>query len=402
MDLRSVPTMKLLVIGHSYLTPFAQSKYVAMKRLDPSLQLRIVTPPEIGHVFMRYRHSRHPGLTPGETVVIPTVVGQTHMTYLIHPPRLWNILRRFEPDHIHIEEDPHSLIGVETVSLARLACPKATISFFIWDNLAREPRFPLNILKRVLTRYSLTYTSIVVCGNTEAECLLKSVKGYLGRTAVLPQVGIDPEDYDTPPSAQVRALLPVVPGEPWIGFIGRFTPEKGLRILLEALVQLQHLPWRLLLVGEGPLMNDVWTYWQPLFGARLLCLEAVPHKDVPEYLKCLDIFVLPSYSTEFWKEQFGLTLAQAMLAGVACIGSSSGAIPEVLGSAGMIVPEKDVTALAQALENLLRSEPTRRTLGDKARAIALQRYTNISIAKCYLEVFHAAASQPNVGIRQHA
>lgn len=389
--------MRLLIVGHTYLTAFSQSKYVAMKRLDPALQLRIVTPPKMGHVFKRYRHERHPALSQEETIVVPAIFGQEHMTYILSPARLWTVLHQFNPDHIHIEEDPHSLVGVETLSLARLACPDATISFFIWDNLARIPRLPLNVVKQAFTRYSLGRAALVVCGNAEAESLLRKVKGYKGRSAVLPQVGLDPEDYAAPPRADIRAALSVVPGEAWVGFIGRFVPEKGLIVLLEALSRLQHLRWRLLLVGDGPLRDDVETRWQSMLGSRLFFVSAVPQRAVPDYLKCLDIFVLPSYGTDSWKEQFGVTLAQAMMAGVACIGSSSGAIPEVMGGAGVVVQEQDVEGLCQALERVISSAITRQGLRDKARSFALKHYTNSTVAAGYLELFQSV-TPPHVGL----
>jgi hypothetical protein len=46
--------MKLLVVGHTYLTAFAQRKYVEMKRLSPDLDLRILTPRSVSHVFKHY------------------------------------------------------------------------------------------------------------------------------------------------------------------------------------------------------------------------------------------------------------------------------------------------------------------------------------------------------------
>src|SRR5438876_2339835 len=369
-DLQIVPVMRLLVVGHTYVLAFNQSKYVAMKRLDPTLKIRIVIPSEVGHVFMRYRHTRHPGLSPEETVVIPRVIGKTHMSYVLEPVRLFAVLRRFAPDHIHIEEDPHSLVGAEVVSVARVGGPRASLSFFIWDNVAHMPRFPWNFIKKGLTRYSLDRAALVVCGKTEAEHLLKTVKGYAGRTLVLPQLGLDPEDYAAPPPAAVFDRVPAVPGGPWIGFVGRFVPEKGLNILLAALSRLQHLKWRLLLVGDGPMKEELRTHWQALFGRRLLCLETVPHQAVADYLKRLDVFVLPSYSTPLWKEQFGLTLAQAMMAGAVCVGSSSGAIPEVIGTAGLVVQERNVDSLAQALETVLLSESIRESLRAKARTVA--------------------------------
>ena len=148
--------------------------------------------------------------------------------------------------------------------------------------------------------------------------------------------------------------------------------------------------------------EDVRTHWQALFGRRLLCLEAVPHQAVADYLKRLDVFVLPSYSTPLWKEQFGLTLAQAMMAGAACVGSSSGAIPEVIGTAGLVVPERNVDSLAQALEILLLSESIRESLRAKARTVALQRFTNASVAARYLAEFQAVAPQTSAAQSRRA
>jgi glycosyltransferase involved in cell wall biosynthesis len=391
--------MRLLVVGHSYITGFAQSKYVAMKRCNPNLELRIVTPPEVGHVFQVYHSELNPNLRPDELVAIPRIFGRTHMTYIVNPIRLWRLIRTFKPDYIHIEEDPHSFIGIEAVTLARLACRQAQISFFIWDNLGRIPRFPRNVIKRWLTRFALANTALVICGNHEAGHLLRAAKGYRARVAVLPQIGLDAEGYASPPRPEISNQL--ARGSVWIGFVGRLVPEKGLRILFEALSGLSHVPWRLLVLGNGPLKNEIETEWRVRFGNRLLLIDAVPHADVPDFLKCLDIFVLPSYSTPDWKEQFGLTLAQAMLAGVACIGSASGAIPEVLDGCGVVVPERDAQSLAQALGQLCESADLRAQWGAKAQALARRRYTNEVVAAGHLSAFSPKIESPASHVLQH-
>src|SRR5882762_9358491 len=101
--------MRLLVVGHSYITAFAQSKYVAMKRLDGDLQLRMVVPRNFSHVFANYRREVAPGIDQDE-VVSPRGIFKSNMTYVLDPVRLAILLATFKPDHIHIEEDPHSLI----------------------------------------------------------------------------------------------------------------------------------------------------------------------------------------------------------------------------------------------------------------------------------------------------
>lgn len=383
------PKIRLLVVGHTYLTMFSQRKYVAMKRADPTLRLRLVTPPEIIHPFMRYRHERHPELQPEETVPIPVWFGGSHMSYVLHPWKLASVLREFSPTHVHIEEDPHSAVGIETVTLTRIFCRRALISFFIWDNLARVPRIPLSWVKRALTHYSFSRSAFVVSGNREGEQLLRTHKGYVGPAAVLPQVGLDFEDYASPPRAEIRARV-LATDEPWIGFVGRLVPEKGIGDLFEALASLTSLRWNLLIIGSGSLKAEIERTWQPLFGARLVCLDAVPHADVADYLKCLDIFVLPSRTMDFWKEQFGLTLAQAMMAGVACIGSNSGAIPEVIGASGIVVPERDPAALRAALRRVLTSPELRKELQQAARKSSIERFTNSSVATSYLVLFRSA------------
>lgn len=377
--------MKLVVVGHSYATAFAQRKYVEMKRQCPDLELRILTPRTVPHVFMRYARETAPGLLAGEVVDIREFFGRSHMSYVLDPFRFARLLREFRPDRIHIEEDPHSAAGVETVFLARMFCPAAKISFFIWDNLAREPRFPLGIVKRMLSRYALGRAELVVCGNREAERLLRDKKGYEGRAAVLPQLGIDPGPYRATHSPAIRDELRLPDNIPLIGFVGRLIPEKGVSLLLAALQQLMHVEWRLLIVGSGPLEEEIARTWQAKFGERLVHRKAVPYAAIPDCMRAMDMLVLPSYATARWKEQFGLVLAQAMMAEVPCIGSDSGAIPDVIGPGGLVFGEKDVDALASALERMLTDEGLRQALGAAGRDFASRRYTHEAVAAAYLE-----------------
>lgn len=379
--------MRLLVVGHTYLTAFAQRKYVEMKRQCPELELRILTPRSIPHVFKRYTRELAPGLSVEEVVDIRDFFGRSHMSYVLDPFLFARVLREFQPDRIHIEEDPYSAVGVETVFLARLLCPSARISFFIWDNLARVPRFPLNIVKRVLNRYSLSKAELVVCGNKEGDFLLREKKGYKSRTAVLPQMGLNSDLYVNRQNETIRKELSIPADTPLIGFVGRLIPEKGVGQLFEALQRLTDIEWRVLILGSGPLESEIIGKWQQIFGERLIFRRAVPHADVPAYMRATDVFVLPSYSTPAWKEQFGLVLAEAMLAGVPCIGSSSGAIPDVIGPGGLVFKEKNVDDLARKLERILVDGQLRMSLAGAAQKFALQRYTHAAVAAAYLKQF---------------
>jgi len=77
---------------------------------------------------------------------------------------------------------------------------------------------------------------------------------------------------------------------------------------------------------------------------------------VVKYMNCMDALALPSLTTPEWKEQYGRVIPEAMACGVPVVGSDSGAIPEVIGSAGLVAPEGDPVKLAEALHTALIDE----------------------------------------------
>jgi glycosyltransferase involved in cell wall biosynthesis len=79
----------------------------------------------------------------------------------------------------------------------------------------------------------------------------------------------------------------------------------------------------------------------------------------------VDVLVLPSLTTRKWAEQFGRVLVEAMARGVVPVGSSSGAIPEVIGDAGLVFEEGDAMALSGALQRLASDADLRGRLAAK-------------------------------------
>jgi glycosyltransferase involved in cell wall biosynthesis len=381
--------LKLLVVGHPFFLAYNQKKYVAMKRLHPTLQLRLVVP---GHGRDRFEVTNcqvHPELNQQEVVPIATYFAGSHMTYMHSPSKIAENLRKFQPDVIHLEAEPQALIAVETVALQRRVAKGAAVTLFTWDNLVRRRGFPIGTVKRRLRRYSLARASTMICGNREAAQLLSAEGIFTGQLEVLPQYGLDASEHQPGTEPELRTTLGL-DGNLVIAHVGRLVPEKGLLDLFEALIPLQAHPWKLLLVGAGPLEKEIREQWMVRLPGRIVLVPAVPYEQVARYLRCVDIFVLASRSTPTWKEQFGLTLAQAMLTGIPAIGSSSGAIADVLGPGGITFQEGHSEELSKALESLLTSAELRQRYAKAGRALALENYTSEKVAAAYLAIFERA------------
>ena len=381
--------MKLMVVGHPFLLAYNQQKYVAMKRLDKNLRLRLVVPCRGRDRFDLTDYQVHPELSPEEVVPLKPYLAKSHMTYLHAPGPLTAALRSFQPDVIHVEEEPQAVISVETIALRNAFAPRAAVTLFTWDNILRPRRFPLGVAKRRLRAYSLRRTSVVICGNREAAELLRAEGRFSGNIEVLPQYGLHVTEHQPGTESQLRTELGLN-GVPVVGYLGRMVPEKGLRLLFEALRRLQPYPWKLLLVGSGPLEPEIRERWMVKLPGRVVLVPAVPYEQVPRYLRCTDIFVLASQSTAVWKEQFGLALAQAMMLGIASIGTNCGAIPDTLGLGGVVVEQHDAEGLERVLKNWLTSPANRAHAGAAGREFALQNYTAERVAARYLEVFEEA------------
>jgi glycosyltransferase involved in cell wall biosynthesis len=145
---------------------------------------------------------------------------------------------------------------------------------------------------------------------------------------------------------------------PTILYAGRLHEEKGIFFLLDAFVRVRSVltETRLVIVGEGPARREVERRARAMAGVTLT--GAVKHRAMPEYFGAADVVAMPSLTTRRWEEQVGMVALQAMACGVPVVATRSGAIPEYIpdGVAGLLVPERDTAALADALVQVLSNK----------------------------------------------
>ena len=162
-----------------------------------------------------------------------------------------------------------------------------------------------------------------------------------------------------------RASLP--PGGPFrIGLIAHYAVFKGHEVLLEAAPEiLRAFPdARFVLAGRGT--EELRAKTEALGIAAHVDILG-PRDDVPEIVSGLHVFAMPSL-----QEGIATALMEAQAAGVPCVASNVGGIPDVLvdGETGLLVEPKNSKALAEAIIRLLRGP-------DEAQAMAERGYERV-------------------------
>jgi glycosyltransferase involved in cell wall biosynthesis len=144
-------------------------------------------------------------------------------------------------------------------------------------------------------------------------------------------------------------------------------------------------------IGTGPLEAAARQRAEELgLSGRIMWERGVPSTLVPQRLRTFTLLVQPSLTRRHWKEQFGRALMEAMACGVPVVGSDSAEIPNVIGEAGLTVPEGNADALRRAMARILTEPELRRDLAEKGRARALERYTHARIAEQTVDVYRSA------------
>ena len=158
---------------------------------------------------------------------------------------------------------------------------------------------------------------------------------------------------------------------PIIGMVGRLVHQKGIKYLLDACSKIQNVNWQLLIVGEGPLKNQLISISKDLnLNNNIIFCGA--RKDVSNILNLFDIFVLPSLY-----EAFPLSILEAMATRLPIVSSNVNGISEAIQhkSNGYLVDPKDSDKLASVIEILLINTKERERVADNARKTFLQKYT---------------------------
>ncbi len=283
---------------------------------------------------------------------------------------------RAAPDIIHAEEEPDSLAALQIAMARRLAAPRARLILNTWQNVNRRKRPAVSLVLSA----ALAASDAVICGNQGAVTVLREM-GYRKPAPVIPALALDAGLYRR---RQVARLAP----DFTVGCVARLVPEKGVDTAIRALAALG-APATLAVVGVGPSRSALEELARTLgVGASTRFLGPRDPDDIAGFLSAIDVLVVPSRSSPVWKEQFGRVIVEAMGCGTPVVGAASGAIPEVMGQAGLLFPEDDGAALAERLRELRGSAARRDELARLGREWVLSTHSPARRASETIEFYH--------------
>lgn len=165
------------------------------------------------------------------------------------------------------------------------------------------------------------------------------------------------------------------------------TPLKGLRFLLEAAAEVRlERKIRLVVIGQPKKDGVIERLVAELsLGDTVRFTGRISQEAFSRYYAEATMAVIPSLY-----EGFGMPAGEAMACGVPVISTSGGALPEVVGDAGILVPPADKPALKEAILALLNDPEKRRSLGEAGLARVKNSLTWRHAAQKTVEVYREA------------
>jgi glycosyltransferase involved in cell wall biosynthesis len=202
-----------------------------------------------------------------------------------------------------------------------------------------------------------------VISDRNRSALAAQLPPELAARCVTAHLGVAvPAEVVVPPARTPRILC-----------AARLCSWKGHRYLLEALAQLRDrgIGFTCDLAGDGELRAEVAQAIERLaLGDLVRMLGNVPHPDVVAALDRgdYDLFALASTEREGEHEGIPVAAMEAMAAGVPVVSTATGSLPELVRAGeGILVPQRDPAALANAIETLLADGEARERAGERAR-----------------------------------
>ncbi len=379
----SVQTLRVLCISHSAISRIhGRLRYGSMLG-RPDLRLDLVMPnrwsergrwltPDLPHADEDWVHA----------LPIRWARAGPATWHLHHYVGLGRLMRRVQPQVIHIWQEPWSLVALQALRLRNRLCPYAAIVLEVDQNLHKRLPAPFEQIRRTV----LQQTGYVLARSDEAIEVVRAC-GYHGPAGRI-GYSVDPSVFRPAGRAAGRRASAGLT----VGYVGRLIEEKGVGDLIEA-VSRAATPVDLAIMGEGPFRASLVAQAAALgLSDRLRMLPWGSPEDVAALMSRLDVLVLLTRSTATVREPFGRVIIEAHSCGTPVIGSDSGAIADVVGEGGWIVPERSPAAVAALLDHLALQPTALEAARARAMRQVSERFNFVVQAELLERAWRSAAA----------
>ena len=374
--------MKVLLIAHSCISPFWGVPRAKALTAFSDMKLCVLTPSrwfEYGRWQRPLSMDESGFLYLSQRILFPK--SGPAKWYLHVYPKLASLMSSFRPDVVDLWEEPWSMVSFQVACLLSLLRKQTRLLVETEQNIRRSLPPPFESIRNFVFRRSCG----VVCRSRGAADVARRC-GYRGCVEIIPN-GVDIHLFrpDRHPYSHRRNL----PDTFTIAYSGRLTQEKGVDDLIDSLKDLP-VSVQCHIAGEGPHENELRKHaMNDGLSDRVRFLGRVERESLPGFYRDSDVLVLPSHTTATWKEQFGRVLAEAQACGIPVVGSDSGAIPEVIGEAGLVFPEGNRRKLSETLQLLFDNEELRIRLGNIGRHQAETLYSWETVGRRYYSMYQS-------------
>lgn len=365
----------VLIFGHMYTEPIHREKFQYINN-SGRFEVTVIAPTLWRHMLGNYKFKPK---TPEENFnVIPCRISFSGAYFKFFYYGVSHLLKKYNPDIIEIDQEPASLACYSIIKKVKHILPSSKIVVWTSENVIEKWRFPFSYFEK----YNLSKIDHIIACNSQVENLLRK-KGYRNKISVFQFLGTSPQIFRPQDVSELKKELNLT-DRFVVGYVGRLFEGKGLKTLFRAFSLLDPA-CRLLIVGKGELLDTLLKMAEELnFRERVIFTGVVSHRDVPRYMNCMDVLVLPS---DAFNEKFGYVIPQAMLCEVPVIGARYSGIPETIGDAGILFEPGDEKDLAQKIISLKRDTNLKAYYIKMGKKRALGHFTVEKVATRIMEVY---------------
>ncbi len=298
---------------------------------------------------------------------------------------LYSLCRRLRPAIIHTRNQS-GLDALLPAWLARVPCRIHSEHGWDIDNIDGKKRKPA-LLRRL---HAPLVSGYITVSKHLADYLVTQVRIDARRITQIYN-GVDTEKFYPSSNKMVNLLPRSFQGSDLviIGAVGRIQAVKDQATLLKAFAALitkrpnLRTNLRLVIVGDGPLLADLRQIAENSLVADLTWFAGA-QENIPDWLRLMDIFVLPSLN-----EGISNTLLEAMASGIPVIATQVGGNPELIeaGRNGDFFACGDQLALLGLLDRYVQDQALRSTYGAASRQIVLQRFSMQAMVEQYQQIY---------------